>query len=172
MILEGEDVGTVLQNYSLCPPSQQISLRIIFPPYSASMKRLLENRGYAQITRPDEKAYKAVLLWTDGHPATLNQIQKLIRQDGRHRGLNWALANGDASIEMVGNSVPDPEESQENQDAVFPQPKSPYPRYMISFSDESEARRFVRSWHRKPFPVHGENAGLDEPPLINAEVIW
>ena len=176
MVLEGEDVGTVLQNYSLCPPSQQISLKIIFPPYSSSMKRLLEQRGYSQITESRDKTSKSVLFWTDGHQATLDEIQQLINQDGRHRGLNWTLASGNISVERLGNSVSNTEESRENfslQDAGLPQPKSLYPRYVISFSDENEARRFIRLWHRKQFPLYGENAAAGEPlPLVHAEFIW
>ncbi len=41
-------------------------------------------------------------------------------------------------------------------------------RWMLSFSDEDEARRFVRAWHRRDFP----SARGEESLLIQAEILW
>lgn len=41
-------------------------------------------------------------------------------------------------------------------------------RWILSFSDESEARRFIRAWHRRQFP---QDRGED-PRLVHAEFLW
>ena len=184
-LLEAEDVYDILQNYALCPPSQKISLRVLFPPYSPDVKRLLSQRGYSQIIGPNDKTGRAVLLWVYGYQPNSASIRNMISRDGKNRGLAWALANGEKSIEKVEDppmsmekpGEPDepekPEEHGHGEDADSNRTKSVYPRWLISFTDEDEARRFARSWHRKPFPLRGERVAVGEPhPLIHAEVIW
>ncbi|MCJ1261358.1 hypothetical protein MMC22_001222 [Lobaria immixta] len=176
MLLEGEDVYNILQKYALCPPSQKISLRVLFPPYSPDVKRLLSQRGYSQIIRPDDKAGRAVLLWVYGYQPHSVLIREMINRDGQDRGLAWALANGEKSIEKVeGPLFPmeEPEGLGYEEDADSDRTRSVYPRWIISFTDENEARRFTRSWHRRPFPLRGERVAVGEPhPLVYAEVIW
>lgn len=176
VVLEGKDVYAMIQNYSLCPPSQQISLKVIFPPYSSSMKRLLDQRGYPQTAKSENQTCNSVLFWTDGLQLTLHEVHKMIRQDGRYRGLTWNLKSGNKSIEKVRNSSPDIEESGKShlfQDTESLQQRPSYPRYIITFVNENEARRFVRGWHRKPFPIYAEKFSLGESsPLIHAEILW
>lgn len=46
-------------------------------------------------------------------------------------------------------------------------------RYIISFMDRAEARRFVRAWHRRECPLQDEyNEGDEPPPVVNAEIMW
>ncbi len=176
MLVEGEDVYSVLQNYALCPPSQKISLRIVFPPYAPALKRLLELRGYPQIMRPEDKSCKSVLFWVDGFQPTIHDIREMISRDKRSRGLNWALANTLKPVEKVDSSAAREWEEAEfgaTEAAETTQFRGLYPRYLIHFADENEARRFTRAWHRRPFPVPNEMAsGGEPPPLVHAEFVW
>ncbi|MCJ1470917.1 hypothetical protein MMC07_009565 [Pseudocyphellaria aurata] len=174
--LEGVDARDIVQNYSLCPPSQKISLRVLFPPYSPNMKLLLSQHGYSQIISPDDKTGRAVLLWVHGYQPKSASISNMINRDGQDRGLAWALALGENSVEKVEcpiSPMEDPENPGSRDDADSPRTRSVYPRWIISFTDENEARRFTRSWHRRPFPLRGERVAVGEPhPLVHAEVIW
>ena len=152
---------------------------MLFPPYSPDVKRLLSQRGYSQIIGPNDKTGRAVLLWVYGYQPNSASIRNMISRDGQNRGLAWALANGEKSIEKVeGQLIPmeepeEPEEHGHGEDADSNRTQSVYPRWLISFTDEDEARRFTRSWHRKPFPLRGERVAVGEPhPLVHAEVIW
>ncbi len=181
MIIEGEDVHALLQDYALCPPSQNISLKVLFPPYSATVKRLIDQRGYAQLVSPEEKAGRAVLFWVNGHQPHTNLVRNAIALDGRDRGMEWALLNGRKSIEKVdvptvSSDIEDLEDSSLEEDGDGHEPGSgrrPYPRWIITFEDENEARRFVRAWHRRPFSVSRDPSLQDEPPpLVHAEFLW
>lgn len=175
MVLQGEDVYTVLQNYTLCPPSQTISLKIRFPPYSSGMKRLLDQRGYSQLNRLGDKSCSSVLFWVNGYQLTSDQIQRMIHCDGQHRGLDWNLASG-KPIEKTDNAELGADELQEDpflQNSTLHNPRSPYPRYLIPFIDENEARRFVRAWHRMKLPINEEKMADGEPwPIVHAEFLW
>lgn len=47
-------------------------------------------------------------------------------------------------------------------------------RWIIRFDTESEARRFVRVWNRRPWPLYAREGAAyeDEAPLVGAEVLW
>ena len=176
MLLEGEDVYELLQDFALCPPSQKMSLRVLFPPYTPDVRLLLNQRGYSQIIWPDDKTGRAVLLWVNGYQSNLTSIRNMIDRDGLDRGLAWALANGEKSIEKVDSPFFRMEEIEGlglGEDADSRQTRCVYPRWILSFADENEARRFTRSWHRRPFPLRGERVAVGEHhPRVHAEVIW
>jgi hypothetical protein len=176
MLVEGEDVYSVLQNYALCPPSQKIAVKFVFQPYSPGLKRLLELRGYPQIMKPEDKSRKSVLFWVDGFQPTIHDIRDMITRDKRSRGLNWALANSIKPVEKVDSSAGREWEEAEfaaSESAEATQFRGLYPRYLIHFEDESEARRFTREWHRRPFPLPRERTPSREPPpLVQAEFVW
>ena len=181
MIIEGEDVHVLLQDYALCPPSQKISLKVLFPPYSAGVRRLIDHRGYTQLVQPEEKTGRSVLFWVDGCQLSTSSVRNAIAQDGRDRGMEWALLSGRKSIEKVDvPKVPGDAEymgevgSEEIEDGEErASTKRMYPRWLIAFEDENEARRFVRAWHRRPFVVSRDPSLQDEPePLVHAEFVW
>ena len=103
-------------------------------------------------------------------------IKKMIGQDAKIRGLAWALANSENPIEKVEVPLAASEETKRTEydedDEASPSRRA-YPRWIISFSDENEARRFTRAWHRRPFPLDGGTVAVGEPPpLVHAEIIW
>jgi len=106
------------------------------------------------------------------------ELLAAIQQDGKNRNLHWALAeNGisalasnqpdDVKEELFGDG--DSEMEIEAAKKVFRLPA----RYVLSFKDQYEARRFVREWHRRPFPIDKEISPGDEiQPIVNAEIMW
>lgn len=190
MLIEGENIHDVLQNYALCPPSQRISLRVLFQPYSPAIRRLIDQRGYAQIEVPPAPASgmiqeeqknssrsrsgRAILIFVQGYNPPLSSIREMISQDGRKRGLAWSLAGDVPAIEKVDYSSEDGTTTPSNGSTESGQSKDRLRRrWIVTFTDESEARRFIRRWHRRPFPLRGAGNGVGEPPsLVNAEFIW
>lgn len=177
MLVDGEDVYSVLQDYALCPPSQKISLRVVFPPYSSGLKRLLELRGYPQIMKPEDKSNEMVLFWVDGFQPTIHDIKYWIASDEDNRGLPWALANSKKpAVEKVDSAAArewEAADSRTTGPAETSRFRGLYPRYLIRFADEDEARRFIRAWHRRPFPLPNETLPSREPPpLVHAELVW
>ena len=181
MIIEGDDVHALLQNYALAPPSQKISLKVLFPPYPAGVKRLIDDGGYLQLVMPEEKAGRAVLFWVSGHQPHTNVVREAIALDGRDRGMEWALLKGRKSVEKVDGS-PKPWDTEGLEEARSEEieggedlgsARQAYPRWIITFEDENEARRFVRAWHRRPFNISRDPSLQDEPPpLVHAEYVW
>ena len=48
-------------------------------------------------------------------------------------------------------------------------------RWIIRFDNETEARRFVRAWNRRVWPMSGRDGGVahgDEAPIVGAEILW
>lgn len=84
---------------------------------------------------------------------------------------------GETAIEKVEYPVDPSEEDETAGSRYIDDPEhtaaGAQRRWIVSFIDEQEARRFTRRWHRKPFPLRGEGVAVGEPPpLLNAELIW
>ena len=189
MFVKGEDVYSLLQDYTLCPPSQKISLLPLFPPLSAKFRRILRNKGYPEITQPRDKTGQAVLFWVEGFVPTMDQVQQLVIRDGRHRGMAWALMNGKNSIQQIepdrklSNDDDDEEEKEDDDEPAPTEREGPdirdyvrrtRIRWTIALEDENEARRFVRRWHLRPFSdafPDRQHSG-DHAPLVHAEFLW
>lgn len=170
-IIEGEDVRAMLQDYALCPPSQRIQLRMVYPPYAAETRSVIQAGGYRQLVDGESKIGRSVLFWIDGHNLTTSMIKNTLAADGRDRGLAWEVW-----IDKVNTPhLPADEEQEEDfhdrdydagVDIGFA--RHAPTRWILSFSDEAEARRFRRTWHRQPFPV-GKDGGKK---LAHAEFLW
>ena len=239
-LADGEDIYQLLQEYALVPPSQRLSLRLLTPPYSPTVKGLLERGGYEEIVqdqRPntgrgaetetnvasDTTAIEAaenrrghntaVLFWVEGTQPSTFSLKHAIARDGRDRGLAWSIAVSNppalpGSTVMSSDAIrtsatalaitklaspssgtiftsatslaPQNEFGQEDDDDVDADDhaqESPRRagRWVIRFDDEAEARRFVRAWNRRPWPLHGMDGGVvyrDEAPVVGAEVLW
>ena len=169
VVIEGEDVYTLLQDYSLCPPSQRIQLRLLFPSYSARIKQVLDQRGYRPLLGETNKTGRSVLFSVDGQQLPTSVIRNTIAADGRDRGLAW-----DISIDRLdtSRSAADGFEgstsTETDEFAELGARRHTPARWVMSFSNENEARRFIRAWHRRPFPP----ARADDPALVQAEFIW
>ncbi|MCJ1321688.1 hypothetical protein MMC15_007033 [Xylographa vitiligo] len=187
---KGQDVHALLQDFTISPPSARMSLRVLIPPYHANLQRLLENEGYPQLVQPENKAGRAVLFWVDGHQPSALSLRTMLSKDGRDRGLQWGPLRGHGEIEVLqvhaehnggeigeGDTADpgDRNDRSEWRDTELKPKRHGHQRWIISFEDEVEARRFVRVWHRRPypFPLQEETPSYGEPyPLVHAEYMW
>ena len=164
VVIEGEDAYTLLQDYSLCPPSHRIQLRLLDPTYSTRVKQVLDRRGYHPLIGDTDKTGRSVLFSVDGQRLPTSVIRQTVAADGRDRGLAWNV-----SIDRLDTSIfEDPTSIESNELAELGARRHAPSRWVISFPNEDETRRFIRAWHRRPFP----SARGDEPALVQAEFIW
>ncbi|KAI4170790.1 MAG: hypothetical protein LQ343_004679 [Gyalolechia ehrenbergii] len=171
-VLEGVDAQTLFQDYALCPPSQRISLVSIFAPFGRTVRPLIENRGYSQLTSPTDRAGRAVLFWVDGCAPTTRAVRSALDQDGRDRRLPWATKGGSRSIEKSDLSTFPPDNLDDSEQPDDEVKRRSSARWIVTFVDENEARRFVRAWHRRPFPLSSESVQSEDAPLTNTEFLW
>lgn len=169
VVIEGEDAYKLLQDYSLCPPSQKIQLNLLSPPYAVGFKQILDQRGYRPLLGDTNKTGRSVLFSVDGQHLPTSVIKHMITADGRDRGLAWDMSIDRPDTSEVPAESFEASTSRETGEIAEIGPKRHVTsRWVISFSDENEARRFIRAWHRRPFP----SARGDDPTLIQAEFIW
>lgn len=169
VVIDGEDVYTLLQDYSLCPPSQRIQIKLLHPSYTGGIKQVLEQRGYHPLLGKTNKASRSVLFSVDGQRWPTSMIRDAVGADGRDRGLEW-----DIGIHRLNTSGTDADSfeystsTEAEELAQLSARRLALSRWVMSFLDESEARRFIRVWHRRPFPL----ASGDDRALVQAEFIW
>lgn len=170
VVIEGEDAYSLLQDYSLCPPSQRIHLRLLSPLYSAGIKQVLDQRGYRRLLEETNKTGRSVLFWVDGQQLPTSVIKHTVAADGRDRGLAWdiSIERLDTSI-IAANGFEDSTSTEPDGLADFGARRHVPSRWIMSFSNENEARRFIRAWHRRRFPSAPRG---DNPALVQAEFIW
>ncbi|KAK0112132.1 hypothetical protein ONS96_001390 [Cadophora gregata f. sp. sojae] len=173
---EGEDVDAILRNFTLVPAGGKLSLRLLRPPYSKGLQWMIDAGGPAPLVTRQEKAQNIILFSTDRGDIKNHEVENAIMDDGKRRNLHWKLAGAKSEaivkLEMNAQSTGEDVDSEEGNS----RPKSRYrgpARYTISFKDSNEARRFVREWHRRPFPTdRSPQPGDDTPPTVNAEILW
>lgn len=79
-------------------------------------------------------------------------IKKLLELDGLARGSPWRISDGEGSVERVGQGLIS-RMSQEDIDEGGTQiPSGIVDNWRIDFKRASDAKRFVRTWHRKHLP--------------------
>ena len=169
VVIEGEDAYTLLQDYSLCPPSQKIQLKLLYPSYIAGIKQILEQRGYHPLVEEPTKAGRSVLFSVDGQRWPTSMIKSAVAADGRNRGLEWDISvhKLDDTLKTAADSFDDSTGAEKDELTRLGARRHALSRWVMSFLNESEARRFIRVWHRRPFPLaYGDRA------LVQAEFIW
>ncbi|KAI4102461.1 MAG: hypothetical protein LQ339_004615 [Xanthoria mediterranea] len=172
IILEGEDIHHLLQDYALCPPSQRINILSMFAPFGATVRRLIEYQGYPQLTEPIDNTGRAVLFWVEGHYPTTNAVRAAIDQDGRDRGLQWGSQVRGRYVEKLESSGESSEDSEHWETFEPVAQRRSSKRWIVRLGDENETRRFVRAWHRRPFPLLDDEVRGEKPPIVNAEFLW
>ena len=81
----------------------------------------------------------------------------------------------DVSIDRLDTSARSPAEAEEKIDLgedtdvteITPKQRGPH-RWVLTFSDENEARSFIRAWHKRELA----SAQPDEPRIVQAEFLW
>jgi hypothetical protein len=170
-----------MQSFTLIPSSQHhISIRMLKKPFRPAMQRIIAAGGYPAIAARQSKSEDLVLLSLDKGHVGIYDLRTAIGRDGRERNLQWNLLPGKEDIVKLdgGKVVLEEREGVELellQDLEERKRKRWLPpRFILSFRDNQEARRFVRAWHRRPFPsmTGPQNPGDEGPPIVNAELLW
>lgn len=180
-----------MQDYTLSPPFVRLSLRLMDTPYRQNVRKVLDYLGYPQIVTPDDKAGRSVLFWVNGYQPSTLSVKTMLAKDGQDRGLQWGPLRGCGNIDVF-NVKPGEDDDEEAEAEAAGEPdsggwdrwqrdvelkpkRSWVQRWVISFEDEAEARRFVRVWHRMPymFPLQTEFPSVgEENMLVHAEYLW
>jgi hypothetical protein len=172
---EGEDITNVLRGFSLVPGYGKLSLRTIDRPYKPTVSRMLSDGGFVGAAQQQTRSEDMVLLSIDMGRITQWDLLRAIQDDGKRRNLHWKLAGKeDAIVKLKADETSEhgPGELREGFQSA-PKGWNKPSRYIISFQDRHEVRRFVREWHRRPFPLQREhNPGDEALPMINAEILW
>jgi hypothetical protein len=189
--INSEDIPALLQDYTLSPPSVRLTLRLLDTPYRRNIRKVLDYLGYPNIVTPDDKAGRSVLFWVNGYQPSTLSVKTMLAKDGQDRGLQWGPLRGCGSIDVfdVKRGEDDDEEAESEiegepdtgrwekwqRDEELKPKQNWVQRWVISFEDEAEARRFVRVWHRMPymFPLQNEVPSRgEENMLVQAEFLW
>ena len=182
-----DDMYNLLQRYTLTPPYQDIRLVAKIPPFTAPFQQMLEKTVSRKTALLNGQAPFEVRFYVDDADVlqpTLEDIQSLLRQDRNRRGAPWALASKirseDGTENGNGNGKGSNEEDDGEDDFQVKQKtriKKGTRRFYLSFNEELEAKRFVRAWHRKPFPFVAREEGKTwelrgMAPKVNVEQLW
>lgn len=174
MLRDGEDIHKMVKSFTLVPPYSRLFLRMLVKPYKPGTLRLLDEGGPAAIAARKSKAENMVLITSDigyiGHHA----LMRAIREDGRRRNMHWKLAQwDDPLVQLKETPVVDEMEETGGSSGSKTRTLRPPARYVLSFKDRHEARRFVREWHKRSMPEKREpKPGEELPPIVNAEILW
>lgn len=145
------------------------------------MQRLISQGGHPAIVARQSKSEGLVLLSLDKGHIGVYDLRGAIGRDGKERNLQWNLLPEKESIVRLDGGKAASEEGEVGaelevvKDVEEKKRKRLQPsRFILSFKDNQEARRFVRAWHRRPFPLTTgpQNPGDEGPPIVNAELLW
>lgn len=175
LLRPGEDLKSLIKGFTLLPTSGRLSLRLLGKPYTPHISNIVKYGGLKSLAEKENKAENMVLLWSEEGNWSEFEVRDALGEDGKRRNLPWKLMGLERDI--VSLSRDQKIEDEENaDDTVGSQRSKTYrrpARYTIAFKDRHEARRFVREWHRRPFPGRKGRIGEgEEPPTMNVEILW
>ncbi|KAK2629635.1 hypothetical protein QTJ16_000455 [Diplocarpon rosae] len=174
----GEEQDAMLESFSMVPTTGLLSLRHLEPPYSKGLQWMLNAGGPAALVAKQSKAQDIVLFTTDRDSVAQADLLRALGEDGVRRNLHWRLAgdSSEAITKLETNILAQRAEGGTRFEGRLHGGYRGPARYIISFKDSNEARRFVREWHQRPFPTNSMERHeqlVDEPPaIVNAEVLW
>lgn len=166
---------SAMQSYTLIPPSQRLELAQIKQPYSPLLRQILNLGGYEKLVSDRLSEYEVLLSVAEGHQLDLSSIRHAILRDGRERGLRWCLVGrrgGGGVREISGGHGSDVKEAGD-EGQIEKGRKLAWKKWILSFAEGSEARRFVSMWHRREIGLNiGERPGRRVESLVDAEVVF
>ena len=96
--------------------------------------------------------------------------------------MQWYPSTSSGAIIQLTGQSPDSSsleercEDESNEEKVTGETlKAGYKRWLVFLRDETEARRFIRIWHKRPFPLWNFHTSLENGealPLVHTEFIW
>lgn len=202
-----ESIRREVDGFTLVPPSMRWDLEMA--KYTAE-ERAMEHAGslVEKLCRKAGTRF-LVMVAVGGGRISPETLRTAIRDDGKQRRLPWRVKNLEARVgdgtwgimpfgksglkaqDQVQESVEENREEQEDKatrleqqgagsaDMITAEARR-YPRFLVPFLDEAEARRFVRNWHRREVTLKmgHEDADpknlkeWDETRIFNVTLLW
>ena len=167
--INNEDACAMIQDFTLCPPSQRMHFKYIYDTLSPSMRDLLDRGGYLRFPDGTSRAGRAVRFWVDGHQLTSREVSSILASDGRNRGMAWDLSMCKLDASTLDASLAEDLKFSDtfNSAETIPPARASH-KWILTFRNETEARRFIRGWHRRQLASQYP----DEPRIVQAEYLW
>lgn len=164
--------GFTLNDYTLTTPWQRPMLFAQLAPFESKLQRAIDIHTYLVSLGRDGDEGFPVRVWVDQHnllSITAELLERLLLWDGRVRGSLWRIAQRDYTVAPLTGQfqrrmiLGDGEAWLGTKDVS---------NWFINFQSASEARRFVRLWHRRQLPKFSQLPFSDPQPLIKAECLF
>ncbi|KAK2760378.1 hypothetical protein FQN54_002448 [Arachnomyces sp. PD_36] len=186
----GGTSGLKIQDYTLTSPWLNISLVAQLSPFDFKLQRAidihekLKSPQSRSTDKQDPGLRRAersfpVRFWVDQHnlmELTPEIINRILIWDGAFRGSRWQVLEGEAGIQhLVDLDKPDIMGNRSNSVAEEDDQSGSLRRadnWRINFRHASEARRFMRIWHRTPLPKFSGLPYSDPQPLVKVECLF
>lgn len=175
LVAEGQMIGVKQHDYTLTAPFQSLSLVAKLSPFDYKLQRAINiHDNLAQARRALQDSFP-VRFWIDRpcrQGLNIKLIKKLLELDGLARGTPWRISDGEGAVVRVGqNSIS--RISQENYDEDSMQnPSRRVDNWRIDFKCASDAKRFVRVWHRKRLPRLDDLPYYGPQTIVKAECLF
>ena len=152
----GGDLNDGIRAFTLLPPSAVLSLKFDHRPPS-------DDRHHGAHGGDHNK----VLLWLDGGQVTADTILAAVERDGEDRNLLWRLEDG---IGAIAPALADGRSGTGRGKGIggIGLKDGQFGRFIVSFSDAVEARRFARNWHKRQLDLPGR----DRSAVVNTAALW
>ncbi|KAI9736275.1 MAG: hypothetical protein M1834_001161 [Cirrosporium novae-zelandiae] len=166
-MIDGEDVHALLQTYSLSPPSQSLSIRT---EKSSSVPIIVDDILTildAPTSPTTGSHYPTVVFGLDSRRIDFPSLYNALVLDSKMQGVPWGLVNHKHAYLPYDRTVTK-ETLLTDRRYLFPE------RWILSFEKVQDARRFVRTWHRRQFllPEWIEYETQVNPAVALAELLW
>ncbi|KAG9244821.1 hypothetical protein BJ878DRAFT_420544 [Calycina marina] len=175
------EATAAIRSFSLIPGQQKLEMQKLRHPYPEAAKHMIYNHGpkHLRDLRPNQEGL--VVFGLQSGIATVRDIKEVLDKDGRTRNFLWDLVPENPIVELTslrnGQTVRPPRrmvnggwdnlKSKENhENYVVPS------RFVLKFQKTDEARRFVREWHRRPFPQPSLYGDDEDAPVVEASYLW
>ena len=90
-------------------------------------------------------------------------VRNAVAADGRRRGMTWNFTIEKVTSDEENLGIDVSEKSSKSRLEYFG-----VSQWVLNFVNENEARRFVRSWHRKVFSTN-QDTSIE---ILNAELLY
>jgi len=171
-VKDGEDIEAMVKAFTLVPSSQKDpAIRLLKKPVQPAVQDLVNHGGHkvVDVQLPKSKGKVLLSLYGDLNAA---DIRTAILNDGRERNLEWNLWDHDGIVQ-IGAAKAEQLDLAQHDDPLQDKKTVPLAKFIVTLKDITEARSFIRSWHRRPFPRQQEQSEPDGlPPLVNVELLW
>lgn len=146
--------GPRIHDYTLTSPFQSLSLVAQLSPFDFKLQRSVNTQAQLTEERHPGRQTFPVRLWIDksGYHLNTKSIRTFLELDGKARGSPWRISEKeDAVVRLESYSTSEMSQDDLDEDTESHIPVS-IDNWSIDFQHASDAKRFVRAWHRKCLP--------------------